>query len=136
MTHDRGTRRTFVTTSRYAALVLLVSALCGCAATPLPADRLALAATAIERAEREGAVAVAPAEMQAARDKLARAERSPTTRPGAADAGRLAEQAEADARLAEARARAARTTAAAAEVDRSLDALREEVQRAAEPPSP
>lgn len=110
------------------AMAVLLLAAAGCASQPVPTDRLALAQQAIERAERAGAVELAPVEMRNARDKLGAAQRAaeereiPTTT-------RLAEQAEADAQLAEATARAEKSARAVAELDDSLRTLQRETQR-------
>jgi len=113
------------------ALLLALAPLVGCASTPLPADRLALAKAGIDRAEQAGAAAAAPTELAAARAKLAAAEASPHTQEGALASGRLAEEAELDARLAEVTAQTAHSKTAALELDKSLQALRTEATPAA-----
>jgi hypothetical protein len=100
----------------------------GCASTPPPTDKLALAESAVQRAERAGAQQAAPGELGAAREKLQRAQSS--AKSDAPQAARLAEQAEADATLAESRAEAQRARNALTSVQQGLDALREEAARA------
>jgi hypothetical protein len=121
-----------MTTTRTATGLALASAvlalLGGCASTPPPTDKLALAESAIQHAERSGAQQAAPGELGAAREKLQRAQSS--AKSDAPQAARLAEQAEADATLAESRAEAQRARNALATVQQSLDALREEAARA------
>lgn len=121
-----------MTTTRTATGLALASAvlalLGGCASTPPPTDKLALAESAIQHAERSGAQQAAPGELGAAREKLQRAQSS--AKNDAPQAARLAEQAEADATLAESRAEAQRARNALATVQQSLDALREEAARA------
>jgi hypothetical protein len=97
----------------------------------MPVDRIALAHAEIQRAERAGADELAPVPLQAAREKLAAAEASPHSADGALAARRLADEAEVDARVAEASAQAAQSERAAAELDKSLDALRTETSRSA-----
>jgi Domain of unknown function (DUF4398) len=107
-----------------AAFLLTAS---GCASMPKPTDKLALATAAIARAEQTGAVESAPLPLAAARDKLAQAQKlmnGPDS--GYAEAGRLAEEADMDARLAEATAHAAKAQAASTELDKSIEALRQE----------
>jgi hypothetical protein len=108
------------------AVACVAAVISGCATTPMPTDRIALARSAIERAQRVDADELAPVQLRAAREKLTAAEASPHTSTGAIVAGRLAAEAEIDARVAEASARAARSERAAAEQDRNLDALRTE----------
>ena len=73
------------------------------AASPIPAEKIAVAKSALQRAEQSGAPEFAPVEMAAARDKLARAEKAAADH-NKQSATRLAEQADADAQLAEATA--------------------------------
>lgn len=111
-----------------AAAALLVQ-LGGCASqkTPATAD-VAVSRAALESAASAGAAEVAPAEMQAAQDKLMRANQALAARDyrSAAD---WANQAEADARLAQSKANSAKAAQAAEEVQRSIQALREELSR-------
>lgn len=102
--------------------------LSGCATTPIPYERIAVAKAAVQHAEQSGAPEFAPVEMAAARDKLSRAEKA------AADhdvlpATQLADQANADAQLAEATAQEQRSHKAAVQFDASLQALRQESLR-------
>jgi Domain of unknown function (DUF4398) len=111
-----------------ALLAVLGLGAAGCASTPVPNEKIAVAKASVERAEQAGAVEYAPVEMQAARDKLTRAERanSDHDRVPAAD---LADQANADARLAEATAQEHKSHKAATELDASLQSLRQESNR-------
>lgn len=70
----------------------------------------------------------APVELGLAQDKLARAEKALQSGDNEA-ARRLSEQAEADAKLAWVSAESARVQRAAAGVEKSVEALRDEVQR-------
>jgi hypothetical protein len=111
----------------FASISLLFVASSGCASTPKPTDKIALATAAISRAEQSGAVESAPVPLALAREKLAKAQRlldGPDS--GFLEAGRLAEEADLDAELAEATAHAAKAQAASTEIDKSIQALRQE----------
>ena len=110
------------------ALLLLAA---GCASTPIPKDKLALAEQAVQRAEAAGAAEHAAGELTLAREKLAQANTvaAKESKKSAAEVGRLAEQSAADARLAEARAESAKASRAVTEMEDSLRALREEAAR-------
>lgn len=118
---------------KYLAICAAIAATAaGCVTTPLPNEKIAVAKSSVQRAEQSGAPELAPVEMAAARDKLARAEKA------AADheelpATQLAEQADADAQLAEATAQEQHSRKAAAEFDASLQALRQESSRSSQP---
>jgi hypothetical protein len=118
---------------KYAMLCAAI-ALCaaGCATTPLPNEKLAVAKSSVQRAEQAGAPELAPVEMAAARDKLARAEKAAADHD-AAPATQLAEQANADAQLAEATAQEKHSRKAAMELDASLQTLRQESLRNTQP---
>jgi hypothetical protein len=98
------------------------------AADPIPQEKVAVAKSSVQRAEQAGAPELAPVEMAAARDKLARAERAIADH-NKQIATQLAEQADVDAQLAEATAQQQRSHKAATEFDASLQALRQETQR-------
>jgi Domain of unknown function (DUF4398) len=106
--------------------------LAACASTPVPNEKIAVAKASVQRAEQSGAPELAPVEMAAARDKLARAEKAAADRD-AEPATQLAEQANVDARLAEATAQQQRAHKAAMEFDASMQALRTESMRSTEP---
>jgi hypothetical protein len=109
-----------------AAIVLLCMA--GCATTPIPNEKIAVARSSVQRAEQSGAPELAPVEMSAARDKLSRAEKAAANKE-AQPATELAEQANVDAQLAEATAQKAKSHKQAMESDASLQALRQESMR-------
>jgi hypothetical protein len=100
----------------------------GCATTPIPNEKIAVAKSSVQQAEQAGAPELAPVEMAAARDKLARAEKAAADHD-AQPATQLAEQATADAQLAEATAQEQRSRKAVDELDASLQALRQESLR-------
>src|ERR1700733_980051 len=98
------------------------------AASPIPAKKIAVAKSSLQRAEQSGAPEFAPVEMAAARDQLARAEKALADR-NKQSATQLAEQADVDAQLAEATAQRQKSRKAAMEFDASMQALRQESQR-------
>ena len=102
-------------------------AVAGCASTPPPTDQLAAARAMVGQAQPVAAKD-APLELNAAQDKLARAEDAMQHREYEA-ARRYAEQAEVDARLAWTSAENARAQRAAAEVEQGIQTLRRELDR-------
>ncbi len=114
---------------RYAVLGAAIAlSAAGCASMPIPNEKIAVAKSSLQAAEQAGAPELAPVEMAAARDKLARAEKAAADRD-AKPATDWAEQANADAQLAEATAQEHRSHKAAVELDASLQALRQESSR-------
>ena len=98
----------------------------------MPTEQLAVAEAAVEQAERAGAAEYAAAGLATAQDKLQRARSGADDRSlEAEEVARLAEQAEADAKLAAAQAQAGKMRAAVAETEANLRALEEEAARAA-----
>jgi hypothetical protein len=112
------------------AAIALIAA--GCVTTPVPNEKIAVAKSSVQRAEQSGAPELAPVEMAAARDKLARAEKAAADHD-ARPATELAEQANVDAQLAEATAQEQHSRKAATEFDASLQALRQETLRSTQP---
>ena len=104
----------------------------GCVTTPIPNEKIAVAKSSVQSAEQSGAPELAPVEMAAARDKLARAEKAAADHD-AQPATQLAEQAIADAQLAEATAQEKHSRKAAMELDASLQALKQESSRNTQP---
>jgi septal ring factor EnvC (AmiA/AmiB activator) len=99
-----------------------------CASAPMPVDKLAVARTSVERAERAQAARFAQVELDAARNKLSAAQAA-ADKHDADVAARLADQADVDAQLAEATARAKQQEQLVAEMDASLRDLRNETLR-------
>jgi septal ring factor EnvC (AmiA/AmiB activator) len=99
-----------------------------CASAPMPADKLAVAKSSVERAEQAQAAQFAQVELNAARNKLAAAQAAANERDAEA-AARLADQADVDAQLAESTARAKQQEQLVAEMDKSLQDLRNESLR-------
>jgi hypothetical protein len=113
------------------ALVPLATA---CAA-PMPTEQLAVADSAIDRAERAGATEYAAAEITSARDKYQRASNGAQSRSmSPTEVAYLAQEAEADAKLAEAETQSGKARAAVAATQEDLQAIQEEAQRAANAP--
>ena len=117
---------------RLGGALLAAAVLAGCASTPIPNEKIAVAKASVQRAEQSGAPEFAPVEMAAARDKLNRAEKAAADRE-AQPATVLAEQADVDAQLAEATAAQQRAHKAATEFDASMQALRQESMRSSQP---
>jgi Domain of unknown function (DUF4398) len=115
-----------------AACAAMTIGAAACASTPIPNEGIAVAKASVQRAEQSGAPELAPVEMAAARDKLARAEKAAAAHE-AAPATELADQANVDARLAEATAEQQRAHKAAMEFDASMQTLRNESQRSSQP---
>jgi hypothetical protein len=115
-----------------AACVAIGMGLAACASTPIPNEKIAVAKVSVQRAEQSGAPELAPVEMAAARDKLARAEKAAADHD-AQPATQLAEQANMDAEVAEATAQEQRAHKAATEFDASMQALRTESMRTTQP---
>ena len=108
---------------------LCAMALAACSTTTAPTEQIALGNASIEAAQAAGVGQPGQPDLMQARDKLARAQ-------AAARAGdnvkamRLAEEADVDAQVARSRVAADKSRRAAAELDASLAALREELNRA------
>jgi DNA repair ATPase RecN len=111
-------------------------AIAACASSPIPNEKIAVAQASVQHAEQSGAQEFAPVELSAARDKLQRAQKAAADHD-AEPATMLAEQANVDAELAEATAQEHRSQKAEAELQASLQALREQANHsspAAVPP--
>lgn len=114
--------RSFLKPSSILAVLVPLLFIAGCATAPTA--QLAVSHRAIDDAKAAGAAQSAPLDLQRAEDKLSRGEAAAMAENNE-QARRFAEEAEVDARLAAARARAERTRKAAAEVEKSIRALRE-----------
>ena len=124
------TQQTLTHLSRLAcaAAVLMLAACTSPQKAPATAD-VAVSKNAVENAVSAGAAELAPAEINAARDKMVRANAALAARDYAL-ARDLATQAQADAKLAQSKASSAKATAAADALNADLRVLREEVERA------
>jgi hypothetical protein len=108
--------------------VLMGLTACASDKTPATAD-VAVSRAQVAAATSAGAADLAPAEMQAARDKLMRANQALAAKDYKT-AQDLATQASADAQLAQSKANSAKATTAADELQNNIRLLREEVARA------
>src|SRR5262245_6406384 len=131
-----------ITGLRNAAWFAVAFGIVACASTPMPTDKLAVAKTAVDRAEQAQAAQFAQVELTTARNKLASAQAA-AEKHDADVASRMADQAEVDAQLAEFTARAKQQEQLVDQMDASLRDLRNEAQRnssgagsAAPPPQP
>lgn len=102
--------------------------LSACASMPPPTAELAVSTSVVAHAVGAGGNEAAPADMRSANEKLARANKAMADKDYPL-ALTMAQQAQADARLAEAKADAARATKAAEAVQADSQALREEMAR-------
>lgn len=101
----------------------------GCASAPqAPTDAIQAAEIAIGKAEQARVTEYAAIDLQSARDKLAAA-REAVTAKHMVEARRLAEQSRVDADAATAKTEAAKAKLVNTEMQRSNDALRQEIQR-------
>ncbi|MGE5493489.1 MAG: DUF4398 domain-containing protein [Actinomycetota bacterium] len=123
------------TSCRSLAWATAILLLAGCASPPRPDAQFAVSRSAIDDALGAGAAQSAPLELQHAREKMARADAAVDAKDFE-DARRLAEEAEVDARLAAAKARTARAQLAVAEIQKSIRALRENVDTGSSAPAP
>ena len=114
------------------ALLATTAAAAAFAANPIADEKIAVAKASIDRAEQSGAPQAAPVELAAARDRLARAVKANADHDRK-PAVLLADQANIDAQVAEAMALQARSRKAATEFDASMQTLRQESNRAAQP---
>ncbi|MGC7840780.1 DUF4398 domain-containing protein [Pseudomonas wayambapalatensis] len=107
----------------------LILALSGCASSVMPGEQIELTRSAVNRAVSADATQYAPAEMRAAQDKLNAMERA-LGEKNAAQVKTLAEQAEADARLAERKAAARKTKAQLDTARQGIEVLKQELLEA------
>ncbi|HEK1685504.1 TPA: DUF4398 domain-containing protein [Pseudomonas putida] len=104
----------------------LLLALGGCASSLMPGEQIELTRSAVNRAVSADATQYAPVEMRAAQDKLNAMERA-LGEKDAAQVKILAEQAEADARLAERKAAARKTQAQLDTARQGIEVLKQEL---------
>ena len=111
-----------------AAMVLTLAACASSQKAPATAD-VAVSKNAVENAVSAGAADLAPAEINAARDKMMRANAALAAKDYTL-ARDLANQAQADAKLAQSKSNSTKAQAAASALDADLRVLRQEVERA------
>src|SRR5471032_526451 len=123
-----STRLSRTTLQLLGALAIAVAAV-GCASdkTPATAD-VAVSRAAVDSANNSGAAELAPAELTSARDKMMKANQALAAKDYKA-AKEWADLAAADAQLAQSKANTAKATSAANEVQQSVNAMRDELNR-------
>lgn len=110
------------------ALVCAAALIAGCASTPPPKEQMAVSKSAIANAVSAGGSEYAPVEMKTAQEKMDRAQRA-MDKEDYGNARWLAEEAQADARLAEKKAQSAKARKAAVVMQDDIRVLREEINR-------
>lgn len=110
------------------AIGCLSIALGGCASVPAPTEQMAVTKSAIANAVSAGGSEHASVEMRSAQDKMDRAGRA-MDKEDYEVARWLAEEAQADARLAEKKADSSRAQKAAMAMSEDIRVLREEISR-------
>lgn len=100
----------------------------GCTSIPPPTEQIAVAKSALASAASAGGSEYASVEMSAAQEKLDRAHKA-MEKEDYENARWLAEQAQADARLAEKKAQSAKAQKAASVIQNDIRVLREEINR-------
>ena len=114
---------------RTTAAARALGALAACSSTPAPTEQMAVTRTTVNRVAATPAVAAtAPVDLQRAQEKLIQAEKA-MSQEDYRSARRLAAEAEVDARVAETRADAARNASNLAQVQDSIRALQDEINR-------
>jgi hypothetical protein len=109
-------------------LVVFFGGLAGCASTPVSVEKMAVAESAVQRANTSSTSENAAGELQIAVAKLASA-RQAVNNKDYDRANQLAEQAEVDAQVAELHAQSTRSRKAAQESRDAARVLREEINR-------
>lgn len=108
---------------------LVLGTLAACASAPAPTEQMAVARTTVSRvAAAPSTATAAPVDLQRAQEKLILAEKA-MAQQDYKNARRLAAEAEVDARVAETRADATRNANNLAQVQDSIRALQEEINR-------
>jgi chromosome segregation ATPase len=119
--------RTYKTNLLCGIAIVLGMTACASQKTPATAD-VAVSRSAVDSATSSDAAELAPAEMQAAREKLMNANQALAAKDYKA-AQMWASAAEADAKLAQSKANSAKATTAANQLQDSIRVLREELDR-------
>jgi hypothetical protein len=112
----------------FGAIFFAAAVSAGCASAPPPTEQIAVSKSAIANAASAGGVEYAPIEMRNAQDKMDRASRA-MAKEDYALARSLAEEAQADARLAEKKDESAKAQQAAVVMQENIRVLREEINR-------
>ena len=124
-TEKRGASSRLLLTS----MLAMIATVGACASNEMRPEReLAVAESGIDQARQAGAAQYGSAELGAAQDKLSQA-RMAADRDEMLTARRLAQQAALDAELANAKARTRKAELAVQELNETIEALREEIER-------
>lgn len=119
-------QKIFLASTVFAAVCLV-----GCAQKhKVPTSEMALADEAVAEASSAGAYEFAPLEIEMAEEKIEQAKIAIQAKDNL-EAKRLLEKAQVDAKLAESKARTAKTQKAVNELQKSIDVLKEEIERKA-----
>ena len=118
----------FSTASLIIPVIVFIAGLGGCASTPVSVEKMAVAESAVQRANTSSTSENAATELQIAVAKLASA-RQAVNNKDYDRARQLAEQAEVDAQVAELHAQSTRSRKAAQESQDAARVLREEINR-------
>ncbi|WP_051091844.1 DUF4398 domain-containing protein [Methylosarcina fibrata] len=110
------------------ALASLLSFITGCASTPPPKETISKAEISISNADRAGAAAYEPELLSSARAKLNQAHKQ-VDEDENKEAGRLAEEALAEAMLANAKTEAAKQAKQLEDMRKTIEALKQEASR-------
>jgi hypothetical protein len=110
------------------ALGCTAALVAGCASIPPPTEQMAVSKSAVANAVSAGGSEYAPVEMRTAQEKMDRANRA-MDKEDYENARWMAEEAQADARLAETKAQSARAQKAAVAMGEDIRVLREEINR-------
>ena len=110
------------------AIACALALVAGCASVPPPTEQMAVSKSAIANAVSAGGSEYASVEMRSAQEKMDRASRA-MGKEDYEEARRLAEEAQADARLAEKKAQSAKAEKAAGVTQDDIRVLREEMNR-------
>lgn len=116
------------TTLAAAAVACAAAIAAGCAGVPAPTEQMAVSRSAVANAVSAGGTEYAPVEMRTAQEKMDRANRA-MDKEDYAIARVLAEEAQADARLAEKKAQSAKAEKAAGVTQEDTRVLRDEMNR-------
>lgn len=110
------------------AIACAAVVIAGCASIPPPTEQMAVSKSALANAVSAGGSEYAPVEMRTAQEKMDRANRA-MDKEDYVNARWLAEEAQADARLAEKKAHSAKAQKAASVMQDDIRVLREEINR-------
>lgn len=110
------------------AIGCVAVSIAGCASIPPPTEQMAVSKSALGNAVSAGGSEYAPVEMRTAQEKMGRANRA-MDKEDYENARWLAEEAQADARLAEKKAQSAKAQKAVSVMQDDIRVLREEINR-------